>query len=362
MSNWDTCYREALEFATKVSPGTVLINLQDLCRDAPSRAKAYDFWLPNNIDGSINVLKNKAKDYTLQPTNEALRDLDGDDPAMDFFIITLKKTANVQRLGEEFGKSKPCAKLGNSKYGAKTGGIYTDELAETQAFALNPSESSSIDKERILPIKCVFVALGWLVEHEKEEQGTKKRTTNYVVLLNLSTQPTSVWLLYDYHMMEDIEGKVYWTNRLEDPYNPLFRQDSTESPSMSEIQDEFDVGNSPGTSAKTINFREFYTSQKLKPKKIPHKERREAKRNESHQTEDSKRGYFGLPQCFDLALLASDVEKWSPDGIAPTHVKKCLESSSVCYGESLQIKFLNKAELKTFKNNHKPFNMGTLGL
>lgn len=322
----------------------VLVQLHDLCRDAPSRADACDFWLPDNVKGTIYVLKNKNKNYTLHPTNLALRHHDHDDPGMRFFVITSLKAAHDQRHDQGFRHCKCCAKTADDRAHVRQ---------RRQVFALKPAEKG-------LPLfKCVFIALGWLVENEKEEHGTKKSATNYVVLLNLSTQPTSLWLLYDYHMWDEMEDKVYWTNRLEYPYNKLFYQDRTEERLMSEIQDEFDVGDGPETSAEPFNFRAYYTNR---PEETSCKAADNDQHNRSYETDDCKKGYFSLPRRFDLALLASDVEKWSSDGIDPTHVKRCLESSSVCYGESLRIRSLKKRELATFKKNHKRFNMGILGI
>ena len=41
----------------------------------------------------------------------------------------------------------------------------------------------------------VFLALGWLVKHIKDRG---RRVTRYVCALNLSTDPVSMWLIYDY--------------------------------------------------------------------------------------------------------------------------------------------------------------------
>ena len=48
-----------------------------------------------------------------------------------------------------------------------------------------------------------FVALGWLVEISKGSTANGKKpercTTNYVILLNVSTKPMSLWLFYHYY-------------------------------------------------------------------------------------------------------------------------------------------------------------------
>ena len=40
----------------------------------------------------------------------------------------------------------------------------------------------------------VFIPLGYLVEHERHEYIARARVTNYGVLLNITTQPVSLWL------------------------------------------------------------------------------------------------------------------------------------------------------------------------
>ncbi|KAL8749044.1 MAG: hypothetical protein Q9184_006961, partial [Pyrenodesmia sp. 2 TL-2023] len=48
----------------------------------------------------------------------------------------------------------------------------------------------------------LFFPLGWLVEHG---QNAKYCPTRYVCLLNISTQPMSLWLMYDYVNDNEIE-------------------------------------------------------------------------------------------------------------------------------------------------------------
>ena len=48
----------------------------------------------------------------------------------------------------------------------------------------------------------IFLDLGWLVEKGKDGQD---RTTRYVCALNLSTDPVSMWLIYDYRQPNDYD-------------------------------------------------------------------------------------------------------------------------------------------------------------
>lgn len=48
---------------------------------------------------------------------------------------------------------------------------------------------------------CHFIRMGWLVE---QDMRTKSRsTTNYVLLLNVTTKPASLWLAFDYVWFDD---------------------------------------------------------------------------------------------------------------------------------------------------------------
>lgn len=62
--------------------------------------------------------------------------------------------------------------------------------------------------------------LGWLVESGIEQGHKFKRITNYVVLLNISTDPISLWLAYDYY--PTVDGDMMTTVQLSDSeyFNP----------------------------------------------------------------------------------------------------------------------------------------------
>lgn len=71
-----------------------------------------------------------------------------------------------------------------------------------------------------ISIEAIFVPLGWLVESGIEQGHKFKRITNYVVLLNISTDPISLWLAYDYY--PTVDGDLMATVQLSDSeyFNP----------------------------------------------------------------------------------------------------------------------------------------------
>ncbi|KAL8692935.1 MAG: hypothetical protein Q9218_002137 [Villophora microphyllina] len=75
-----------------------------------------------------------------------------------------------------------------------------DRLQDPHVFSMKTPTKEGNNKA----LPCLFMSLGWLIEEQLEVYGDRihyNRPTNYVVLLNLSTGPISVWLLYDYHQL-----------------------------------------------------------------------------------------------------------------------------------------------------------------
>jgi len=54
-------------------------------------------------------------------------------------------------------------------------------------------------------IEAILLPLGWLVESGTKQGCKFKRITNYTVLLNISTDPISLWLAYDYYPTIDLD-------------------------------------------------------------------------------------------------------------------------------------------------------------
>lgn len=180
---------------------------------------------------------------------------------------------------------------------------------------------SSIGKGNHLPsddtIPCIFVALGWLREYETDKsvlatQTTKKRTTYYIVLLNLSTDPVSLWLMYNYHIMifDHTGDEKRWTNRLGEYHNKEFRGNYGEPAFTSEVQDEFaGLGDISNYIHRYETFCKRYTNEDhMRPRgptgDFTHAADKGNLFGEKWINIAGDTGYFGLTQPFDLAMLA----------------------------------------------------------
>ena len=81
----------------------------------------------------------------------------------------------------------------------------------------------------------VFISLGWIVENNVNDTdgdthlrySQQRRTTNYVLLWNISTNPGSLWMVYDYRTLSAY-GDGYFDNTLEDYHNVQFAKDKAE--------------------------------------------------------------------------------------------------------------------------------------
>lgn len=78
------------------------------------------------------------------------------------------------------------------------------------------------------------------------------QTTYYVVLLNLSTNPVSVWLMFDYHLEDDDGFRFRWTNRLGDYHNRGWVREFGKGRLLPKLDDRF-----PGPTADVDRFRHF---------------------------------------------------------------------------------------------------------
>ena len=200
-----------------------------------------------------------------------------------------------------------------------------------------------------------------MVEHETALPKTKRRTTNYVVLLNLSTEPVSVWLMFDYHLEDFAEVRYRRTNRLGEYHNELFKHlaGSMGPRSGPKLRDEFDEYED--SLIQYERFRELYTNMEdMRPTAYREKltEITGEISNIAHDGGNAvasgepkhENGYFGLPALFDLALLAPDATTWHVDGLNQEQVKKCLDSSYFRLGSSLRARTAEDAEVQELQN------------
>lgn len=137
-------------------------------------------------------------------------DTDEDNPGLDLFVI-------ISDPESDPGETERYEHVFNGCWPADFTDIRMVKLQNPKVFSMQ----QSIQNAGHQPVECVFIALGWLADHETVKRNggkkeTKKRTTNYVVLLNLSTEPALVWLIYDYHILDYLDAKARWTNQIRD--------------------------------------------------------------------------------------------------------------------------------------------------
>lgn len=263
------------------------------------------------------------------------------------------------------------------------------ELAFSLCYRL-PAGSNGASATVWIP--CVFVALGLLSDRKAGKATDVEDGSNYyVVLLNLSTDPISIWLMYDYHILEELDSTVRWTNPNHGDGNRLFING--------------DIG--CGLASKRVSyldrykgFRKHYTNEKDMSPKANHPQtttpdhkstrrplvdeespstrsqgssssRRSADRdwevsgdvesalssvadddeiagtlrNTKHHDvccSDSKRP-------FNLAMLAPDVDKWDlGNGLDSEELKVCLHTTSMRLGSSLRVRLATKEKQTAF--------------
>lgn len=174
------------------------------------RFRASNYWIRKSISihqPEIIVFENKTKRFTLVPDQNLLEHEEEGNPGYDFFTITWKPTSKPEETTNIFTTYE-------ADDGAFVPVVTNPDMTQTRIFSMRSTASDR-------PLPCVFVALGWLRERDlpSKSEGGGMQTTYYVVLLNLSTDPVSVWLMFDYHLQADDVCLYRWTNRLGDYHN-----------------------------------------------------------------------------------------------------------------------------------------------
>ncbi|KAL8710998.1 MAG: hypothetical protein Q9225_007200, partial [Loekoesia sp. 1 TL-2023] len=228
------------------------------------------------------------------------------------------------------------------------------------------SMKSSIGKGKDLPsdnmVPCIFMPLGWLREYETDKSGLptqtmKKRTTYYIVLLNLSTDPVSMWLMYDYHILEydDLGYEYRWTNRLGEYHDEQFIERYGEPAFTSEAHEEFaGFCDSSSHAHQYENFSKRYTNEEhMRPRgptgDFTHAAGKGDAGGKKWMNIAGDTGYFGLSRAFDLAMLAPNISAWDAEnGLDQKQVKMCLGGSHMRLGTSLRARGITKDEEDNF--------------
>ena len=360
---------------------TLLSEVQELARDNPhslDSASITSAMLDNIlVDERICMFRKNGKEYLVAPSAWTM-DHDDESPGMGFFTLlyqpgTASKDLSRNSDIEHFEYN--CAKI-------KSDGYSTLELR-------------SLDENNWKP--ALFVVLGRLVERETADGRTEERTTNYVVLLNLTTNPISVWLVYDYHsLITECEEEFTYFNRLGDYGNWRLHWNDRDlktrfSPHVQDplpddnenevnrynlycfretclgIQDQCfcNVG-SQGTVDAGPARAKSEDEEILRVKLVECDSCKDVQNEKtSASTDEAKggesplrdfkceRGFFGQPHLFDLALLAPDFQTWRPDGLDYAQTMRCLNSTHVRLGSSLRASSVNEdSTLSELMQNH----------
>ena len=179
---------------------TLLGKLQERAREDPLTL-ASSSWCYDVGHQEICIFRKNGEEYVVGPTTMTM-DHDENSPGMDFFTLLYRQNTAF----EDISRASDLEDFEHSCEEIKHGGYSTLEMRPLNGNTWQPA---------------VFVALGWLVERKTAAGGTEERTTNYVVLLNVTTDPISVWLVYDYHsLIGDFVEPFTYFNRLGDYANP----------------------------------------------------------------------------------------------------------------------------------------------
>lgn len=355
------------------------------------------FLIRDDLDTGIAVFKYDNKTYYLVPTWHLLHHDDDEDPGGDVFTIISDPASdpNLDHVVRDY------------KTWNITGADLIDRIAPERArvFSMPLSPAGSKDASAAERIPCVFVALGWLSEHEAGKGwNVGDPSTYYVILLNLSTDPISVWLLYDYHMLEELDSTVRSTNRNDGDGTRLFIDGDIGSILAS---------NSVGYLDRYKDFRKHYTNEEdMCPKANPsqtttpdHKNTHrplvdeESPSNRSQISSSSRESTdrdsessrevetpattsvadddeiagttpstkhrdtccSGSDRPFDLAMLAPDVDKWDLDnGMDLEEVQVCLHATSMRLGSSLRVRAATQEELDRLSATNQRVNLRAL--
>ncbi|KAL8902667.1 MAG: hypothetical protein Q9207_004488 [Kuettlingeria erythrocarpa] len=355
------------------------------------------FFIRDYLRPGIPVFKDGSKTYELQSTRLALNHDDEEDPSYDPFTIISDPSMDPNCdhvVMADYDPSDPYS------FDFEKIDCIAPDRARVFSMPLSlEAGNSTASVAKLIP--CVFIALGWLSE-PSENFDLDKRTSYYVVLLNLSTAPVSVWLMHDYHSCEHLACKVRWTNLKVGDGNPLFVDGNIGSivagnDSSNHLLDRYK------------DFRQRYTNEAdMRPQENAYKtttpdhkhvcrafadveslSNRSQISAHSYSAESADRDpkFAGIAsitppdsvtadddsilpatqgqehadtccpnsnQSFDLAMLAPDVDKWDPsNGLDLKEVKVCLHATSMRLGSSLRIREATNEEKSHLSTNKR---------
>lgn len=343
------------------------------------------FVVRNHLATGIPVFQYNTKTYYLEPTREVLHHDDEEDPGGGLFTIISDPTLDPN-LDHVVRGYEPTDMLCLGTTGDRIDTI-TPDRARGFSMPLSPAGSNGASSTKWIP--CVFIALGLLSDRKAGEAADVEAAdvedgNNYhVILLNLSTDPISVWLIYDYHMLEELDSTVRWTNRNDGDGNRLFID--------GDIYSGF-ANRRVSCLNRYKGFRKHYTNEEDMCPKANHfqtttpdhkstscplvEEESPAKRSQTSSSsresadrdsdvesalssvadDDERVGTLRNTKhhdmcCsdsktpFDLAMLAPDVDKWDlSNGLDPEEVRVCLHATSMRLGSSMRVRLATEDE------------------
>ncbi|KAL8719457.1 MAG: hypothetical protein Q9225_003546 [Loekoesia sp. 1 TL-2023] len=334
------------KLTSTLPPQTFLDLLPSICEDVVHH-NGHDFEILRELNQELCVFSNNATEYTLRTKGEYAQDPNDDDTPFpengQLFRIISYPDPDVDPDWEHF-EVVPDEKSHISK--AYPNLSAQSSHRQAQVFRMSSHAKDEYASSPGSPTSCVLALLGWLAERKIQDPKEQQVTTYYQVLLNLSTDPVSVWVMYNYHIFN---WPSRWTTRLGPYTNLLFKNPQVDYKPENSTQ----FLASERCPSDYISFRDDYTNvkdmlpkaqkedvTKAPDKALSHLSATDEPANngltENLEEPSNEPGYFGLRQRFDLALLAPDIKTWKVDGLNPGQVKTCLESSHVRLGASMQ--------------------------
>ncbi len=316
--------------ATEEYSASPTVFVQNLLQHSPNDPGILSYLYDQSYSGQICILddKDSKRKYTLQITLDALcHGPEGQDSPGNCHL-------NLTRTSHDGEDGSP--KLFIAHNHPQKHFLTPEDQGSDKSELLNATSHASYSASPTASTRAVFVPLGYLVEH-KTDTPKAKRTTNYVVLWNVSTNPMSLWLVYDYWFL-DTDNEMHW-NKLGDEYyhNRLFWDVEGEFPrddSLNNTNQEsqhLSVNHSVSNISKTHPY--TYIDENGFSSKPP------APDPTIDSREDSKHiyGFLGIDPPFDFAMLAPDIEKWDASmGLDLAVVKMSLANSYTEIGDTLR--------------------------
>lgn len=149
-----------------------------------------------------------------------------------------------------------------------------------------------------------YARLGWL---GRQDLRTKSRTTtNYILLLNVTMEPPSLWLVYDYLRFDEGE-------------------DDNLSRSLGENYNDYE------------HAAWYHGRRSLLDSESP---QNDVSSSEFRSSATGGQGFLGAPKPFDLAMISQDIREDWKDGVSSglkrTSMQQCMAVNNYVLGPTLR--------------------------